>query len=41
MLEGKTNDGIMFKKVDKKALKVQKDRVSDAIKYFKNKSITE
>ena len=34
MLEGKTSDGIMFKKVDKKILKVQTDRVNDAIKYF-------
>ena len=41
MLEGKTSDGIMFKKVDKKTLKVQTDRVNDAIKYFKSKSITE
>ena len=41
MLEGKTSDGIMFKKVDKKTLTVQTDRVNDAIKYFKSKSITE
>ena len=41
MLEGKTRDGIMFKKVDKKTLKVQTDRVNEAIKYFKSKSITE
>ena len=41
MLEGKTSDGIMFKKVDKKTLKVQTDRVNDAIKYFKSKNITE
>ena len=34
ILEGKTSDGIMFKKVDKKILKVQTDRVNDAIKYF-------
>ena len=40
MLEGKTSDGIMFKKVDKKILKVQTDRVNDAIKYFKSKNIT-
>ena len=32
MLEGKTSDGIMFKKTD---------RVNEAIKYFKSKSITE
>ena len=41
MLEGKTSDGIMFKKVDKKTLKVQTDRVNDASKYFKSKNITE
>ena len=40
MLEGKTSDGIMFKKVDKKTLKVQLDRVNEAIKYFKSKNIT-
>ena len=36
MLEGKTSDCIMFKKVDKKTLKVQTDRVGEAIKYFKS-----
>ena len=41
MLEGKTSDSIMFKKVDKNTLKVQTDRVNYAIKYFKSKSITE
>ena len=41
MLEGKTSDGIMFNKVDKKTLKVQTDNVNYAIKYFKSKSITE
>ena len=41
MLEGKTIDSIMFKKVDKNTLKVQTDRVNYAIKYFKSKSITE
>ena len=40
MLEGKTGEDIMFKKVDKKTLKVQIDRVNDVIKYFKSKSIT-
>ena len=39
MLEGKTSDGIMFKKVDKKTLKVQTDGVNDVIKYFKSKNI--
>ena len=41
MLEGRTSDGIMFKKVDKKILKVHIDRVNDAIKYFKSKNIKE
>ena len=41
MLEGKTSDGIMFKKVDKKTLKVQTDRVNEAIRYFQSKNITE
>ena len=41
MLEGKTSDGIMFKKVEKKTLNVQADRINDGIKYFKNKNITE
>ena len=35
MLEGKINDGIMFKKVDKNTLKVQTDRVNEVIKCFK------
>ena len=41
ILEGETSDSIMFKKVNKKALKVQTDRINDAIKYFKSKRITE
>ena len=41
MLEGKTSDDIMLRKVDKKKLKVQTDRVNEAIKYFKIKNITE
>ena len=41
LLEGKPSDGIMFKQVDKKTLKVQTDRVNDAIRYFKSKNITE
>ena len=40
MSEGKTSDGIMFKKEGKKTLKVQIDRVNDAIKNFKSKNIT-
>ena len=38
MLEVNASDGIMFKKVEKKTLKVQTDRVNDAIKYFKAKA---
>ena len=42
MVEGRTgNSFIMFKKGDKKVLKVQTDRVDEAIKYLKNKNITE
>ena len=41
MTEGRACDGIMFNKVDKKVLKVQTDRVNEAIKYLKSKSITE
>ena len=40
MLEGKTSDCIMFKKADKKPLKVQTGRFNDAIKNFKSKNIT-
>ena len=39
MLEGKASDGNLFKKVDKKTLKVQTDIVNVAIKYFKSKNI--
>ena len=38
---GRTGDGNMFKKVDKKVLKVPANRVTEAIKYLKSKSITE
>ena len=42
LVEGRTGDDIMFKKVDKKVLNVQADRVNDfAIKYINSKSITE
>ena len=41
MLEGKTSDGIMFKKVDKKTWKVQTDRFNNVIKCFKSKNIIE
>ena len=39
MLEEKASDGNLFKKVDKKTLKVQTDIVNVAIKYFKSKNI--
>ena len=41
IVEGRTGKVIMFKKVDKKVLKVQTDRLNEAIKYLKSKSITE
>ena len=41
MVEGRTSDGIMFKKVDKKVLKIQTDRVNEMIKYSKSKNTTE
>ena len=41
MVEGRTGDNIMFKKVEKKVLRVQRDRVNEAIKYLKSKSITQ
>ena len=34
MVEGRTGDGIILKKVDKKVLKVQTDSVNEAIKYL-------
>ena len=40
IVEGRTGDDIMFKKVDKKILNVQRNEVNEAIKYLKNKSIT-
>ena len=41
MVEGRTGDGIMCKKVDEIVLKVETDRVNEAIKYLKSKRITE
>ena len=41
MVEGRTSDGIMFKKVDKTVLKIQTDRVNETIKYSKSKNTTE
>ena len=34
MVKGRTGDGIMFKRVDKKVLKVQTNRVNEAVKYL-------
>ncbi|XP_063585458.1 uncharacterized protein LOC134762848 [Penaeus indicus] len=41
LVEGKRSDGIMFKKLDRKALKIQVDTVNEAIKYMKCRNITE
>ena len=41
MVEGRTGDGIMFKKVDKKVWKAQADRLNEVINCLKSKSITE
>ena len=41
MLKERTGNGIMFKKVIKKVLNLQTDRVIETIKYLKSKSITE
>ena len=41
MVEGRKGDSIIFKKVDQKVLKIQTNRVNEAIKFLKSKSITE
>ena len=41
MVEGRTGNYVMFKKVNKKILKVQTERVTEAINYLKSKSIAE
>ena len=41
MVKGRTRDCIMFRKIDKKFLKVQTGRVNEEIKYLKSKSIAE
>ena len=41
MMEERTGNKIMFKKVDKKVLKVQADKGNEAVKYLKNTTITE
>ena len=40
MVEGRIKDRIMFKKADKKFLKVHRDKVNQAIRYLKSKIIT-
>ena len=40
-MERRTANGIMFRKIDKKVLKVQTNRVNEAIKYLESKSIAE
>ena len=41
VVEGRTSDDIMSKKVGKNVLKIQTYRVNEAIKYLKSKNITE
>ena len=38
-MNGWTGDRIIFKKVNKKVLKVQTDRINEKIKYLKSKTI--
>ena len=40
IMKRRTGDSVIFKKVDKKVLKVQTDRVNEVIKYSKSRSIT-
>ena len=41
MLEGRTSDGIFFKKVNKRSLRAQTDKVNSVMKFVKTKNITE
>ena len=41
MVEGRTGDAIIFKKVNKTLLKIQTVRINEAIEYLKSKRITE
>ena len=41
LVERRTSDGMIFKRLFKKIFKVQKGGVNEAIKYLKSKSITE
>ena len=41
MLEGRASDGILFKKVNKRSLGAQSERVNSVMKFVKTKNITE
>ena len=41
ILEGRTSDGILFKKINKKSLRAQTEKVNSVAKFVKTKSITE
>ena len=41
ILQGRTSDGILFKKVNKRSLRAQTERVNSVIKFVKTKNITE
>ena len=41
MVEGKRSDEIMFKKLDRRALEIQVDKVNKGMKYVKCRTITE
>ena len=40
-VEGRTGNVVVFQEMGKTVLKVQTDRLNEAIKYLKSKSITE
>ena len=41
ILQGRTSDGILFKKVNKRSLRAQAERVNSVMKFVKTKNITE
>ena len=41
ILQGRTNDGNLFKKVNKRSLRAQTERVNSVMKFVKTKNITE
>ena len=41
ILQGRTSDGILFKKVNKRSLRAQTERVNSVMKFVKTKNITE